>query len=66
MTMSIPKNTIPTEFQINETIKQSHYLVDGELKVWTGETVDVYSTISSTAEYAPTFLGSAPDMGECP
>jgi len=58
------KNTIPVEFQINETIKQSHYLVDGELKVWTGETVDVYSTISSTEEYAPTFLGSAPDMGE--
>ncbi len=55
---------IPTEFQITETIDQRHYLVDGELKEWNGKTAEVFSTISSTDEYAPTVLGSAPDMGE--
>ena len=57
-------NNIPAEFQIGETVDQRHYLVDGELKEWKGKTAEVYSTISSTVEYSPTFLGSAPDMGE--
>jgi glyceraldehyde-3-phosphate dehydrogenase (NADP+) len=57
-------NTIPEEFQIN-TLNQDTYLVDGELKKWTGQTTAVFfSTISSTAEYAPTILGSVPLMGE--
>ncbi len=55
---------IPTEFQIDSPIHQKNYLVNGELKRWSGETADVYSTISSTEDYAPTFLGSAPNMGE--
>lgn len=62
--MSQIKNSIPTEFQITNSIQQKTYLVDGELKVWNGKVADVYSTISSTEAYAPTFLGSAPDMGE--
>ncbi|MFK7813131.1 MAG: aldehyde dehydrogenase family protein, partial [Maribacter sp.] len=62
--MSTQKNIVPVEFQITETINQRHYLVDGELKEWNGKSADVHSTISSTEEYAPTFLGSAPDMGE--
>ena len=62
--MSTIKNRIPTEFQITDTIKQRHYLVNGKLKEWKGKSADVYSTISSTEEYVPTFLGSAPDMGE--
>ncbi|GGW32442.1 NADP-dependent glyceraldehyde-3-phosphate dehydrogenase [Arenibacter certesii] len=55
---------IPEEFQITSKIHQSTYLVNGELKTWTGKTSDVYSTISSTEAYAPTLLGSIPDMGE--
>lgn len=62
--MSTQKNTIPTEFQITETIDQRHYLIGGELKEWKGKTTEVYSTISSTEKYAPTQLGSTPDMGE--
>ncbi len=62
--MSKENIAIPTEFQINDTIHQKHYLVDGELKEWNGNSADVYSTISSTETYAPTYLGSAPDMGE--
>ena len=57
-------NTIPQEFQINELLNQDTYLVDGELKKWTGPTTPVYSTISSTENYEPTLLGTIPFMGE--
>jgi glyceraldehyde-3-phosphate dehydrogenase (NADP+) len=57
-------NTIPQEFQINSILIQDTYLVDGELKKWTGETSSVYSTISSTDNYRPTLLGTIPFMGE--
>ena len=53
-------NNIPKAFQINNLIHQKTYLVNGELKKWSGVTSDVYSTISSTEEYAPTLLGSIP------
>ena len=56
--------TIPQEFQITDTIQQKHYLVDGELKSWNGNSTNIYSTISSTEAYKPTLLGSIPDMGE--
>ncbi|WP_299799342.1 NADP-dependent glyceraldehyde-3-phosphate dehydrogenase [uncultured Maribacter sp.] len=55
---------IPEEFQITSTIDQKHYLVNGELKEWKGETTEVYSTISSTKEYKSTLLGSIPDLQE--
>lgn len=57
-------NTIPTEFRIDNLLHQDTYLVDGELRKWTGETSEVYSTISSTENYAPTLLGTIPTMGE--
>ncbi|MEC8831296.1 MAG: aldehyde dehydrogenase family protein, partial [Bacteroidota bacterium] len=55
---------IPEAFQITEEIHQKTYLVNGELRKWDGATSPVISTISSTEEYAPTTLGSVPDMGE--
>ncbi|MES2238705.1 MAG: NADP-dependent glyceraldehyde-3-phosphate dehydrogenase [Bacteroidota bacterium] len=57
-------NSIPEEFKIKELLHQDTYLVDGELKKWTGKTTEVYSTISSTEAYAPTLLGTIPFMGE--
>lgn len=57
-------NTIPETFQINTLLHQDTYLIDGELKKWTGQTTPVFSTISSTEEYAPTILGSIPFMEE--
>ena len=57
-------NPIPEEFQITTLLHQDTYLVNGELKKWTGETSSVYSTISSTENYTPTLLGSIPAMGE--
>ena len=55
---------IPKQYQITETIDQNTYLVDGQLKSWTGETSEVYATISSTETYKPTLLGTIPTLGE--
>jgi glyceraldehyde-3-phosphate dehydrogenase (NADP+) len=57
-------NSIPDEYKITSLLKQDTYLVNGELKKWTGETSEVYSTISSTEKYSPTLLGTIPTMGE--
>lgn len=62
--MSTQVDIIPEKFQIKSPIHQSHYLVNGVLKKWEGDTTEVFSTISSTEEYAPTLLGSIPDMQE--
>jgi glyceraldehyde-3-phosphate dehydrogenase (NADP+) len=56
--------TIPEVFQITEPLHQRHYLINGALRTWDGPTTEVYSTISSTATYKPTLLGSIPDMRE--
>ena len=55
---------IPQEYQINSLIHQETYLIDGELIKWSGDTADVYSTISSTEEFQKTLLGTVPNLGE--
>ena len=55
---------IPKSYKIIETVDQTAFLVNGELRKWTGNTTKVYSTISSADTYEPTLLGSIPDMGE--
>lgn len=40
------------------------YLIGGELREWKGACDEVYSTISSTAEYVPTLVGSVPHLTE--
>jgi len=55
---------IPEKYKIASVFNQDTYLVSGELKKWSGDTEKVYSTISSTPEYKPTFLGTVPDLGE--
>lgn len=62
--MSKSKSPIPEAFQIQEQIHHDTYLVHGELRKWSGATSPVVSTISSTEDYAPTPLGTVPDMGE--
>ena len=57
-------NTIPEQFKIKSLIHQNSYLVDGELKSWSGESAEVHSTISSTEIYKPTLLGTIPTLGE--
>ncbi len=53
---------IPKHYKISNPIHQKNYLLDGELKTWTGKTTNVYSVISSTEKYQPTLLGSIPFM----
>ncbi len=53
---------IPTQYQITKPFDQKTYLINGELKTWTGKTTEVYSTISSTDNYQPTLLGTIPYM----
>ena len=55
---------IPEAYKINALLHQKSYLVDGELKQWKGDTAEVYSTISSIENYAPTLLGTIPQLGE--
>ena len=55
---------IPQEFQTTP-YSCDQYLVDGELKIWKGNTTQVFSTIQTpneAGEMAPTLLGSIPDM----
>ena len=61
--MSLKVN-IPKEFQIEKPLHQETYLVNGELRIWRGQTSEVYSTISSTDEYKPTLLGTIPTLGK--
>ena len=54
--------TIPEAYKINTLVEQKTYLVNGEIKEWSGKMTDVYSTISSTEDYKPTLLGSVPEL----
>ena len=56
--------SIPEKFKIKSLVHQNTYLVNGELRKWSGNTSEVYSTISSTTEYKPTLLGSIPLLEE--
>mgnify|MGYP001586268125 CR=1 FL=1 len=53
---------IPDSYKVTNLVNQNTYLVGGQLKEWKGETVNVYSTISSTKEYQPTLLGTVPNL----
>ena len=53
---------IPEPYKINSLVEQKTYLVNGEIKEWTGKMTEVYSTISSTENYQPTLLGSVPEL----
>jgi len=55
---------IPEKYKINSLLHQKHYLVNGELIEWSGDTSSVLSTISSTEEYKQTVLGTIPQLGE--
>ena len=53
---------IPEAYKISALLEQKTYLVNGEIKEWTGKMTEVYSTISSTENYQPTLLGSVPEL----
>ena len=53
---------IPETYKIDALVEQKTYLVNGEIKEWSGKMTEVYSTISSTEDYQPTLLGSVPEL----
>lgn len=55
---------IPENYRLDQPINHKHYLVNGELIEWKGETSEVFSPISVTSSYQRTLLGSIPDLGE--
>ena len=57
-------NIIPEKYQIDSPIRADQYLIDGELETWQGKMAEVNSTISSTEDYKPTYLGSVPELEE--
>lgn len=59
-------NQIITEhaYRIQSLLNHKTYLVHGELREWKGESIKVYSSISSTPNYKPTLLGSIPQQGK--
>lgn len=57
---SIPN--IPKNFLVESPIEYTKYLINGELIEWKGEMHQVFSRISSTETYQPTYLGAYPDL----
>jgi len=60
------KKAIPEKFKIKPH-HSNHYLINGELRKWEGNTTEVFSVIktpNNQGEIGPTFLGTVPDMGE--
>lgn len=56
------EDTIPEQFRISAPIEQREYLIDGELKTWTGNLNPVLSPvfIKSGNEYKQMVIGSTP------
>lgn len=54
--------SIPNQYQIQELLYQKTYLSNGKLIQWNGPMDEIFSTISSTAEYQPTLLGTVPHL----
>ena len=54
---------IPKAYVCNP-LHHKTYLINGELREWKGACDEVYSTISSTEQYAPTLVGSVPHLTE--
>ena len=64
--MSKIQHSIPDEVRVDPIFNTS-YLIDGEIRHWTGATTKVFSSIQSPDKnntMQPTLLGSVPDMAE--
>lgn len=56
--------SIPEKYTIENPIEANNYLINGKLIPWDGVKSEVFSTISSSEEYVPTYLGSVPELEE--
>jgi len=60
------ESEIPKEFQITEQLEQKEYLINGELKIWSGDIQEVFSPIyiKHNSNFINKRLGSFPILGE--
>ena len=60
------ESEIPKELILTEQLEQKEYLINGELKVWTGKVQDVFSPvcIKDNTGLNRKRLGSFPILGE--
>jgi len=54
--------TIPENYKLEEPLEEHRYLINGQLRSWKGDMATVNSSISSTENYAPTYLGRVPEL----
>mgnify|MGYP000002893545 FL=1 len=57
------ENKIPKDLVL-QPIEYNNYLIGGQIKKWDGPQQEVYSTISTTEDYKPTYLGSYPELSK--
>ena len=54
---------IPKDYQIDEMINHTEYLIDGKISSWNGKQANVYSTLlCDSKEKEPTLIGNTPEM----
>ena len=55
--------SIPTEFQLNEIINHTEYLINGKINQWDGKQASVFSTLlCDVSEKEPQLIGKTPEM----
>ena len=54
---------IPKDYQLDEMINHTEYLIDGEISSWNGKQANVYSTLlCDSKDKEPTLIGNTPEM----
>ena len=55
--------SIPKEFQLNEIINHTEYLINGKINQWNGKQASVFSTLlCDVSEKEPQLIGKTPEM----
>ena len=55
--------SIPKEFQLNEIINHTEYLINGKINQWDGKQASVFSTLlCNVSEKEPQLIGKTPEM----
>jgi len=54
---------IPKDYQLDEMINHTEYLIDGKISSWNGKQANVYSTLlCDSKDKEPTLIGNTPEM----
>ena len=54
---------IPKDYQLDEMINHTEYLIDGKISSWNGKQANVYSTLlCDSKDKEPTLIGKTPEM----